>query len=200
MGQTILPAIRNMKELERAFAYPYEYLVLLDTHVGQVKPIVDMMRSRGKKALLHADLVEGLKNDEAAAEFLCQYVRPAGVLSTRASVVAKTKQNGLIAIQRLFLLDTNAVEKGYKLLERSAPDYIEVMPGVLPFMIEEVRERTGIPIIAGGLIRSAEDVERAVAAGAEAVTTSNASLWGIFAGGASTSGGGDGGSGSDNGE
>ena len=181
MGQTILPAIRNMKDLERAFTYPFEYLVLLDTHVGQIKTIVDLMRSRGRKALLHADLVEGLKNDEAAAEFLCQQVKPAGVLSTRSSVVAKTKQNGLIAIQRMFLLDTHAVETGYKLLERSAPDYIEVMPGVLPFMIEEVRERTGIPIIAGGLIRSAEDVERALAAGALAVTTSNTKLWERFA-------------------
>jgi len=182
-GQNILPAIRSMKELERALAFPYEYLVLLDTHVGQVKPIVELMRSQGKKALLHVDLIEGLKNDEAAAEFLCQQVKPAGLVSTRASVVAKTKQNGLIAIQRLFLLDTNAVEKGYKLLERSAPDYIEVMPGVLPFMIEEVRARTGIPVIAGGLIRSAGDVERAIEAGAEAVTTSNAALWKTFAAG-----------------
>ncbi|HZG57661.1 glycerol-3-phosphate responsive antiterminator [Paenibacillus sp.] len=182
-GQNILPAIRSMKELERALAFPYEYLVLLDTHVGQVKPIVELMRSQGKKALLHVDLIEGLKNDEAAAEFLCQQVKPAGLVSTRASVVAKTKQNGLIAIQRLFLLDTNAVEKGYKLLERSAPDYIEVMPGVLPFMIEEVRARTGIPVIAGGLIRSAADVERAIEAGAEAVTTSNAALWKTFAAG-----------------
>jgi glycerol uptake operon antiterminator len=181
-GQTVLPAVRSMKQLERLLELPYEYLVLLDTHIGQVRPIVELMRSRGKKALLHVDLIEGLKNDEAAAEFLCQTFKPAGLISTRASVVAKTKQNGLIAIQRLFLLDTSAVEKGYKLLERSKPDYIEVMPGVLPFMIAEVRERTGIPIIAGGLIRSGADVEQAVAAGAEAVTTTDMALWKHFAG------------------
>lgn len=180
-GQTVLPAVSRMKDLERLLPLPYEYLVLLDTHIGQVKPVVDLMRANGKKALLHVDLIEGLKNDEYAAEFLCQFVKPAGLISTRAGVVERTKKNGLLAIQRLFLLDTNALTRGYKLLERTAPDYIEVLPGVLPHMIAEVRETTGIPIFAGGLIRSAADVERAIEAGAEAVTTSNAALWHHFA-------------------
>lgn len=44
-------------------------------------------------------------------------------------------------------------------------------------MIKEVSERTGIPILAGGLIRTPEDVEAALAAGATAVTTSNKQLF-----------------------
>ena len=89
----------------------------------------------------------------------------------------KTKQNGLIAIQRLFLLDSSALEKSYTLLERTQPDYIEVLPGVIPHIIKEVKERSGIPIFAGGLIRSVSDVEQALGAGATAVTTSNTELW-----------------------
>jgi len=179
-NQRILPAARKVKDIEKLLKLSYEYIVILDTHISQISSIVQLAKSHGKKPLLHADLIEGLKNDEYAAEYLCQVVKPAGIVSTRAGVISKTKQNGLLAIQRLFLLDTNALEKGYSMLERTRPDFIEVLPGVLPHIITEVSERTGIPIFAGGLIRSVEDVELALSAGATAVTTSNTDLWKYF--------------------
>ena len=179
-NQTILPAARKMKDLEKLMELSYEYIVILDTHVSHLKSVVDMAKSFEKKPILHADLIEGLKNDEYAAEYLCQVVRPAGLVSTRSAVIAKTKQNGLLAIQRLFLLDTSALEKSYVLLEKTKPDYIEVLPGIIPHVIAEVHDRTGIPIFAGGLIRTVSDVELALQAGASAVTTSNADLWTYF--------------------
>ncbi|UJF33498.1 glycerol-3-phosphate responsive antiterminator [Paenibacillus hexagrammi] len=178
--QSVVPAVRKIKDLEKLLSTPYTYIVLLDSHIARIKQIVDLGKANGKHLLLHADLIEGLKNDEYAAEFLCQNIRPAGLISTRAGVVTKTKQNGLIAIQRLFLLDSSALEKSYTLLERTQPDYIEVLPGVIPPIITEVKDQTGIPILAGGLIRTPEDVERALDAGASAVTTSNAQLWDRF--------------------
>jgi glycerol uptake operon antiterminator len=175
--QRILPAIRKMRDLEKLFKSNYTYIVLLDCHIGQLKSIVDLGKANGKKLLLHADLIEGLKNDDYAAEFLCQSIRPAGIISTRGNVIMKTKQNGLIAIQRLFLLDSTALDKSYTLLERTKPDFIEVLPGIIPHIITEVKERSGIPIFAGGLIRTVEDVGLALGAGATAVTTSNTELW-----------------------
>ena len=47
-------------------------------------------------------------------------------------------------------------------------------------MIAEVYERTGIPVITGGLIRSDEQITRAIEAGAVAITTSNKELWKRF--------------------
>ncbi|GAA3403744.1 glycerol-3-phosphate responsive antiterminator [Paenibacillus hodogayensis] len=179
-NQIVLPAARKIKDLEKLMKLSYEYIVILDTHISQLQSIVKLAKTHGKKPLLHADLIEGLKNDESAAEYLCQVIRPAGLVSTRTGVITKTKQNGLIAIQRLFLLDTNALEKSYALFERTKPDYIEVLPGVIPHMITEVYDRTGIPIFAGGLIRTASDVEQALQAGASAVTTSNPELWRHF--------------------
>ncbi|NUU60184.1 glycerol-3-phosphate responsive antiterminator [Paenibacillus agri] len=175
-GQTVLPAIRKMKHLEKLLQSSYEYIVLLESHIGQLKDIVNLAKSHRKKLLLHVDLVEGLKNDEAAADFLCQSIKPAGLISTRANVILKARQNGLLAVQRVFLLDSSALDKSYALLERTQPDYIEVLPGVIPGLIAEVRERTGIPIFAGGLIRTVDDVEKALAAGATAVTTSQMDL------------------------
>ncbi|MFS0727513.1 glycerol-3-phosphate responsive antiterminator [Paenibacillus sp. 1P07SE] len=178
--QIMLPAARRMKDLEKLLTRPFDYIVILDTHIGQLQPVVQLARAHGKKPLLHADLIGGLKNDEEAAEYLCQVVKPAGIISTRAGVIAKTKQNGILAIQRLFMLDTNALEKSYALFEKTSPDYIEVLPGVIPHMISEVRDRTGIPVIAGGLVRTAAEVQQAIDAGAVAVTTSRTELWRQF--------------------
>lgn len=175
--QRLLPAVRKIKDLEKLLASSYTYIVLLDCHLGQVKPLVELARGHGKRLLLHADLIEGLKNDEFAADYLCRDVRPAGLISTRAGVVERTRRNGLLAVQRLFLLDTGALDKSYALLARTRPDFVEVLPGVVPHLIAEVRATTGIPVLAGGLIRTGTEVEQALAAGATAVTTSGIALW-----------------------
>lgn len=176
-GQNVLPAVHKLKDVEAILASPFSYMVLLGGHLGQIKNIVDLAGQHGKKVLLHADLIDGLKNDEYAAEFLCQSIRPAGIISTRSSVIGRTKQNGLLAIQRLFLIDSDALERSYTVLDRYRPDFIEVLPGVIPDIISEVKQRSGIPIIAGGLIRTKEHVRQALEAGATAITTSRKELW-----------------------
>lgn len=176
-GQAILPAAKSMKQFEQILSSSYEYGVFLDTHIAQLKNIYKMANQHQKKMFLHADLVHGLKNDEYAAEYLCQEIKPHGIISTRGNMILKAKQKGVIAIQRVFMLDTIALEKSYALLQKTQPDYIEVLPGVVPHMIKEVIERANIPVFAGGLIRTADDVEQALAAGATAVTTSNDHLF-----------------------
>jgi glycerol uptake operon antiterminator len=176
-NQRILPAIKQMKELEKLLPSAYEYIVLLGGRIGQLKPIMDLAHRHNKKIILHADLIDGLKNDEYAAEFLCQQIRPAGLISTRTVVITKTKQNGLVSVQRIFLIDSGAMDKSIELAVKTMPDYIEVLPGIVPHLITEVRERTGIPVIAGGLIRSAAEVNEALLAGADAITTSRRELW-----------------------
>ncbi|MEW4372577.1 glycerol-3-phosphate responsive antiterminator [Paenibacillus kandeliae] len=176
-GQAILPAAKTMKQFDHLLDSPYQYGVFLDTHIAQLKSIYRMANAHNKQMFLHADLVHGLKNDEYAAEYLCQEIKPYGIISTRGNVIMKAKQKGVIAIQRVFMLDTIALEKSYALLEKTQPDYIEVLPGVVPHMIKEVVERAGVPVFAGGLIRTVDDVERALQAGATAVTTSNQDLF-----------------------
>ncbi|MFS1513990.1 glycerol-3-phosphate responsive antiterminator [Chengkuizengella sp. SCS-71B] len=176
-GQKVLPAIRTMKDFEQMMKSPYEYGVFLDMHISRLKDVYRLAYQNKKKMFLHADLIQGLKNDEYAAEYLCQEFKPAGLISTRSKVISKAKQKGVIAIQRLFLLDTNALEKSYSLIEIIKPDFIEVLPGIIPRMIREVNEKTGIPVFAGGLIKTIDDVDSALSAGAVAVTTSDKLIW-----------------------
>ncbi len=175
--QRILPAVRQIKDLEKLLRSKYTYIVLLDLHVAQLKSVVSLAKRHGKKVFLHVDLIRGLQSDAYATEFLCQEFEPYGLLSTKANVITKAKQKGVIAIQRIFLIDSSSLEKSYALLEKTRPDYIEVLPGALTEVIADVKEQTGIPILAGGFLRSVEDAEKALAAGATAITTSDRSLW-----------------------
>ncbi len=176
-GQQILPAARTAKELESFLDTDFHYIILLNSHVAQLRSLVRLVKSNGKELLLHADLVQGLRSDEYAAQFLAQDIRPKGLISTRKNVVLTAKKNKLLAVQRLFLLDSIALESSYKLLETTKPDLIEVLPGVMPHIITEVYEKTKIPIIAGGLIRTGNEVSAALKAGAVAVSTSRKELW-----------------------
>jgi glycerol uptake operon antiterminator len=180
MDQKILPASTNMKEFERFLKSSYEIGVFLDMHIGQLKNISRLAKENGKKMIYHVDLIHGIKNDEYATEYICQEFKPYGLISTKSGVILKAKQKGVIAVQRIFLIDSHALENSYKLIEKTLPDFIEVLPGAMPQMIKEVKERVNIPIFAGGLIRTPEDVQNALDAGATAITTSKRELWDLF--------------------
>lgn len=175
--QKIIPAMKTMKDFEKFLNSRYMYGVLLEIHISQLKSVFHYAGQHGKKLIVHADLIQGLSHDEHGAEYLCQEFRPHGLISTRGNVIIKAKQKKVLAIQRVFLLDSHALEKSYQLIEKTEPDCIEVIPGAMPHIIREVKERTNKPIYAGGFIRTVDDVERALEAGAVSVTTSNKDLW-----------------------
>lgn len=176
----IIPAARTIKQFDKVVKSDFDYIVLLEVHLSHLKALKQEADRHGKKLIIHADLIHGLKTDNFAADFLCNDIRPTGIISTRSNMILKAKSRGILAIQRVFLIDTIALEKSYSLLKQSAPDFIELLPGVIPDMIDEVYKQTGIPVITGGLIRTKEQMDAAFAAGAVAITTSNKTLWKRF--------------------
>lgn len=179
-GQKVLPAIRKIEDVEKMMSSNYEYLVILDLHVSRLKPIFQMAKANHKKLIIHMDLIHGLKSDEYSTEFICQEFKPFGLISTKGSVILKARQKGVISVQRLFLLDTSSIEKSFALIERTKPDFIEVLPGIMPKIIKDIRNRTQREVFAGGFIDTIEEVEQAFEAGAITVTTSKKELWKYF--------------------
>ncbi|GMA51441.1 glycerol uptake operon antiterminator regulatory protein [Alicyclobacillus contaminans] len=175
--QRVIPAARSIKDFEWLMKTNAEYVVLLDVYISQLVYLRRMARDFGKKLLLHADLVQGLRHDEAAAQFLCQVIKPAGLISTHSNVVLTAKKHGLISIQRIFLLDSHSLDTSYRVMNSSDPDYIEVLPGMMPEVIREVSQTSRRPVLAGGFIRNANDVETILRSGATAVTTSSRDVW-----------------------
>ena len=90
-GQKILPSVRKLEDFEKMLKSPYEYGVLLEMHVSRLKAVYEMAHRYDKKMFLHMDLVQGLKNDEYATEYVCQELKPYGVISTKASVILKAR-------------------------------------------------------------------------------------------------------------
>jgi len=176
-NQKILPALRNINRLEKILSSPFETFVLLDVHISHLSMIRHEAKKHGKKIMIHADLIHGLKTDDYAADFLVHDIKPDGIVSTRSNIILKAKSKNIIAVQRMFLLDSIALDKSYSLIQQTQPDYIEILPGIIPEIIQEVYDKTNIPIISGGLIRNEEHVKLALDAGAQAVTTSNEKLW-----------------------
>ncbi|WP_067727120.1 glycerol-3-phosphate responsive antiterminator [Oceanobacillus damuensis] len=173
----ILPAIRKMKDFDKALETSHDTIIILESRLVQIKSLVEYTRKANKKVLIHFDLIQGLKSDEFGVEFLIREVKPDGILSTRGNVINLAKKHKLLAIQRIFLLDSLALDHNLKLIEKIKPDCIEVLPGLMPTIIEQISQETSIPIIAGGLIKSDAELQAAMQAGAVAVSTSNKSLW-----------------------
>ena len=173
----VLPVLRNMKEFERLLDSSHEYIIFLEIRLAQLKQLVQAAKKAKKKVILHVDLIQGLKTDAYGFEYLVREVKPDGIVSTRSNVIALAKKNNLLTIQLLFLLDSQALEHNIKLINQVKPDYIEILPGIIPSVIKEVFDKTGIPVIAGGLIRTQEDIQLAYDGGAKAISTSQPELW-----------------------
>ncbi|WP_047982346.1 glycerol-3-phosphate responsive antiterminator [Ornithinibacillus contaminans] len=173
----VLPALRNMKDFEKVLESDHENIIFLETRLSQIKSLVQYAKQHNKKVIMHADLIQGLKVDEYGLEYLINNVKVDGIISTRANVIATARKHQITGIQRLFALDSHALDHNLKIVKNVKPDYIEVLPGIIPSVMKEIHEETGIPLIAGGLIRSAEDVYNALNGYSVAVTTSNTELW-----------------------
>ena len=126
---------------------------------------------------LHLDLVNGLANDESGLRYAATLERLDGIITVRPHLVPLARKLGLLSVLRLFLQDGRAVDRGLQVIERSQPDAVEMLPGVAFVEVADRFSKVPMPCIAGGLIRTPEMVSRILAAGAKAVSTTNAKLW-----------------------
>lgn len=177
MKPYILPAIRSMKDLEKLAKTDYQTCVLLDTHIGHLKGIMQFMQQRQLQPYVHIDLIKGMSHDEFACEYIVQQYRPRGIVSTKMKVIKKAKALGVVTIFRVFIIDSHALERSIELIKRLEPDYVEVLPGIADKVIQQIQQQTGARVIAGGLISTEDEVQRAVDSGETYITTSDRSLW-----------------------
>ena len=55
---------------------------------------------------------------------------------------------------RFFAIDSRSIDTATENIRMSSPDMVEMMPGILPEIIEEFRSTNRVSVIAGGLILS----------------------------------------------
>lgn len=173
----VIAAVKDDLGLSRALDSDCQVIFLLYGTILNIGDLVRQAQERDKICIVHADLIDGLSNREIAIDGLVKLSHPDGIISTRASHIRRAQVLGLLAIQRAFLLDSMSMRSLLTQVETNKPDFIEILPGIIPNVIQEVVSRTQVPVIAGGLIRSKQDVMQALNAGVIAVSTTAQDVW-----------------------
>ena len=173
----VIAAVKDDEGLAAALNSEPAVLFLLYGDILTIGDTVARVHAAGKKVFVHLDLVDGLAAREISADFIARHTAADGVISTKAALTKRARELGLVAIQRIFLLDSMALKNVERHFSRESADLVEVLPGLMPKIIRRICQSTGKPIIAGGLITDKEDVTGALGAGAVAVSSTNPAVW-----------------------
>lgn len=172
----IIAAVKTAEELDRALASDAETVFLLHATLSTLHRRMESARAAGKKLFIHMDLVEGLSKDAAGVEFLAS-MKPDGIISTRSGCIHAAREAGITCIQRFFMVDSRSVSTALESIRQTRPDMIEILPGIAYKAITRMASETAIPVIAGGLIETKEEIYKALGAGAAAISTGSKELW-----------------------
>lgn len=175
----IIAAIKSIDKLEKALVSPVENIFVLSCNICELEEYVERARAAGKLLFLHMDLIDGIGRDHYAVKYISDRIHPDGIITTKSGFVKNAREFGVFVIQRLFMLDSMSFDTGLKSLSSVShgPDALEILPGIMPGIIQEFTDKTKFPIIAGGLIREKNDVIQSLKAGALGVSTSSEELW-----------------------
>ena len=162
----VIAAVKSDAGLQAAVEMEeIQVIFVLYGDVCTIPEILERIKAAGKKAMVHIDLIAGLSAKEISVEFIARQTRADGIITTKL---------------RFFVIDSLAL-KNIENLEMqcgtSRPDFIEVLPGVMPKVLGRIAKVSRIPMIAGGLITEKEDVIAALSVGAIAVSSTNQDVW-----------------------
>lgn len=177
LDSPVIAAVKDDAGLEAALQSECGAIFLLYGSAAGASVQVEKVRAAGKLAIVHIDLIDGLSGREAAVDALEALCHPDGIISTKPVVIRRARHRGLLTVQRAFILDSMSVESLPAQLGVGKPDFIEILPGIMPRVIARISACTRTPVIAGGLIKYKEDVMAAMRSGAAAVSSSSPDVW-----------------------
>lgn len=174
----LFAALRSPADLEIALAHGLPAAMLLKGDIFDVAQVMERANAAAMQVFIHLDLLEGIGRDRSGLRYLQQQLGVNGVVSTRSNLLKEAAALGMLTILRFFVLDSAAYATGIHLLSTVQPDAVEILPGVvLPHIAEEAARDISQPIIAGGIIKTEQDIRAILQAGATAVSTSRQHLW-----------------------
>ena len=174
----IIAAVRDKESLLAACDSPCKVIFLLSADLLSLAELTKTVHEKGKSLFLHMDLADGIGKDAVGIQFVKQ-CGVEGIISTRSSLIKLAKEAEITCVQRFFMVDSHSVNTALTSVHTSRPDMIEIMPGTQCKVTERIATATDIPIIAGGLIESIEEIKSVIKSGASAVSTGKRELWNI---------------------
>ena len=172
----VIPAVRGLDSaLRTALAGPHAAVFVLG---GGIFRVLERVKAVGRRptGCINVDLVGGVSADASGLRYLFRQIE--GVISTHRHVIELARKMDLLTIHRLFAIDSGAVERGVKLIRRAQPHCVEILPALAyPEVAAAYPELLERPVLAGGLLKSPQDISSILAAGAAGVSTSYQGLW-----------------------
>jgi len=174
----VIASIRNDSDFKYALNSKVAALFILHGDIFNLPQIMEECKKYNKLVFLHMDLIKGIGRDREGLIYLAKKELCNGIVTTKNNLIDTAKKQGLIAIQRLFLLDSAALKTGEQILKHNQPDAVEILPGIAaPYFIEHIYKKLLCPVIAGGLISDKNEIEKLFQKGVLAISTSRKELW-----------------------
>jgi glycerol uptake operon antiterminator len=169
-------AVTAPDQIDAALGSRTPVVFLLRGNGLTLAPLVRRFHDAGKLVAVHIDLVGGLRADRSSIAWLAAAGVDA-VISSHGQLMAPIRHEGMTAIHRLLLVRRGQLDTAITAIGRSGPNIVEILPGVILPSVAHLLPDFGVPVLAGGFIRTADEASAALAAGALGVTTSAQALW-----------------------
>ncbi len=172
----IIAAVRSDEELLDAVGSRAEIIFMLAPNIADLQRQAEVVHNAGKKLFIHLDLAMGIGKDEYGIRF-AKNQGIDGIISTRTNIIKLAKKEKLFTVQRFFAVDSQSVFTTIETAKASKADMIEIMPGTVAKVIKKLKKELDLPIVAGGLIETDEEIKEAALCGAAAVSTGKREFW-----------------------
>ena len=111
------------------------------------------MLSNCRDAMVHIDLINGLSGKEIDVDFIQKFTRADGIITTKPALIKRARELELSTILRFFVIDSMAYSSIEKQLRSVKPDYIEILPALMPKVVSRICRISKVPVIKRGEIR-----------------------------------------------
>lgn len=176
MPNKIIAAVRSYEEIISAAQSDVKIVFDLAPDILTVGERAAVLHKAGKKFFIHIDLADGIGKDKSGIIY-AKNAGVDGIISTRSAIIKAAREEGLFTVQRFFIVDSHSIDTTVEALKSSKAQMIEIMPGIVGKVINELKKTVDVPIIAGGLIETEDEVVQAIKCGASAVSTGKDFLW-----------------------
>lgn len=173
----VVAAVKDREGLEKSLHSEIRVIFILFGNICNIAELVKQVKDAGRMAIVHVDLITGLSAREVCVDFIRRQTLADGIISTKASLIVRARELGLVTIQRFFVIDSMALSNVERQRDSCHPDFIEILPGTMPKIFRKICGEIQTPVIAGGLISDKEDIMAALGAGACAISTTNPEVW-----------------------
>lgn len=172
----LIAGVYNMSNIEQILTSPSKNIFLLDGNIFNLKDISTEIKNNDKALYIYVDSIDGFSKDTWGLEYIIKNVDLDGIISNKSSIIKMSMDMGVFTIQRTTIYNTKTLNDTLNSLKIVRPHAVEILPGLLPKIINQISDETKLPIIASGLINTKEHVKSCLDSGAMGICTSNIDL------------------------